>query len=150
MKLAFALVLAIAAVPAISMAGDRWDNGGRGRGGDGGRDRGYRYDRGERYYDRGHSSRSRSSFGFTFGFGSSGYRDYTYGSFSYGNRGYYRPSPPVVYRETYIAPRYEYSSRHYECAPVRSYYAPAPKVYYYDGGCSTGSGYSGSVYYYRR
>jgi hypothetical protein len=145
MKLTLIVLFALLAAPAISFAGDRWSGGDRG-----GRDRGYRYDRGERYYDRGHS-RSRSSFGFSFGFGS-GYRDYSYGSFHYG-RGRiiddcYRP--PVVYRETYIAPRYEYSSRYYDCPPSRVYVAPAPRVYYYDGGCSTGSNYSGSVYYYSR
>src|SRR5688500_11388188 len=89
-----ALVLAMG--PAIAMAdrGSRYDGGGR------------HYDRGERYHGR-----SGSSFGFSFGFGSSGYRgrDYSYsdirfstGRPSYGySRGYDR-----VYTRSYYEPRY--------------------------------------------
>ena len=154
MKYALPILFAFLLAPAVVSAGDRWERSSRS-------DRGYRYDRGERYSDRGHS-RSRSSFGLSFGFGSSGHRDNNYGSFSYGynsgyNRGgYYRGDdgyvsrPPVVYRDTYVysAPRHYSTSRYYDCPPPVTYCPPAPRVYYYDGGA--GANYSGSVYYYRR
>jgi len=172
MKYALPIVFALLIAPAVSLAGDRWDSGNRGGGDRGSRsDRGYRYDRGERYSDRG-NSRSRSSFGLSFGFGNSGYRDNSFGSLNYGynrggyNRGRYYDDcyrPPVVYRESYVCPppRYEYSSRYYDSPPARVYVAPAPRVYYYDPGTtgtyysgrsnySGGSNYSGSAYYYRR
>lgn len=84
------------------------------------------YDRGRsyRHYDSGR--RSRSSFGFSFGY--SNYGGYAGDSVSLGfgyssGRSYYRRAPvyiappPVIYREY--------------CPPPAYYYAPAP-VYYYE------------------
>lgn len=165
MKLTLPVMLAVLFAAPV-MAGDRWDRGSRyDRGSSSSSrwnsDRGYRYDRGERHYDRGDRydrgySRSRSSFGFSFGFGNYGFRDYGYANFGYryGSPGYsyrtYRDydrydCSPRVYRDTYI---YTAPSRYYDCPPP-VIYRPAPRVYYYDN-CGP-TYYSGSTgcYYYR-
>jgi hypothetical protein len=106
------------------------------------------YDRGERYRsDRTHdyrSSRSSSSrFDISFGFGSGGYRDYSYANVRYG-RGYTYPryySPPVVYRQ----PVY-----YHPAPPPVIYHAPPPRIYYSEPCYSAPYYYSETRYYYGR
>ncbi|MDW8263057.1 MAG: hypothetical protein RMJ35_11075, partial [Phycisphaerales bacterium] len=152
MKSAWPVLLACFLTPAVALAGDRWSDGG-------GRDRGYRYDRGERYH---HSSSSRASYGFSFGFGSSSCDDFGFVGFRY-SRGFTYPRryiydydyscyrPPIVIRETYCPPPVVIRERYIPPAVV---YSPAPRVYYPDPCGSTtyysgGTYYGGSVYYYK-
>lgn len=94
--------------------------------------------------DRFHSDHrhSRGSFGLSFGFGTSSYHDYSYGSFSYSSGRYYRPAPvyvapPVYYPQPvyvepaplYVAPRPVYvTPEPVYVAPRRVYVEPAPVI----------------------
>jgi hypothetical protein len=139
-------------LPAVALADGRWD-----RDGNRGDNRGYRYDRGDRYRDSdrrdyGHrdyryrdyrgSSRydyNRSSnFSFGLSLGSRGYYNDDYFSLRY-SRGYSRA--PVVVREY----REYRPARYYDCPPPVIYY-PSTRVYYGSPGYYS----SGGVYYYSR
>lgn len=150
--------------PNLASAGDRWSGSSSRHD-----NRGYRYDRGERYNNRSHSS-SRSSYGFSFGFANSSWGDSTFlgfgysrgtpyrGGWGYGGYGYrgYGHRYPAYRTYDYCAPRYVappvvYRSDYYCSTPA--YYsspvvvAPAPRVYY---PASSGTYYSGSAYYYSK
>jgi hypothetical protein len=146
-----ALLLAMAPTIALADRGSRYD--------------GRHYDRGERYYGR--SSGSRSSFGFSFGIGNSGYhgRDYSYTHFRYSSG---RPSYGYGHSSRHYTPHYRthyYAPAPVYIAPAPVYvapppvvYYPAPRTYYYGGSyrapshCYTPrSGYhvSGGYYYGR-
>jgi hypothetical protein len=154
------MILAALLVPAsAAIAEGRWDRGSSDR------NRGYNYDRGERYsggsssrsshgyrdgYHRGYHDygKSRSGFSLGFSFGSR-YNDHYGGPYTYGRYGgYYRTAPRVIYRDTYYSnpPVRVYRD---PCPPPVIYY-PSPRVYYYDG-CAPSSSYSVSgSYYYRK
>lgn len=130
------IAIGLSAVPAFADRGRSSSHGG------------FSYDRGSRYE---HSSgRSNVSFGLSLGFGSRGYRDYSYGSISIGSgRPYYRDSYcstptyyrptyyyaptycPPVYRETvYAAPVYREPVYREPVYRESAYVAPAPVTYY--------------------
>lgn len=158
------LLAAAVLIPAsAASAGGRWDRGSSSG------NRGYNYDRGERYsggggghsyhgggyygggyYRGGHGyyGYPKSSFSLGFSFGNYGrYGDY-YGGYYGRYGGYYCPPPATVYYDTYYAPAPPV--RVYAPPPPPVVYYPSPRVYYYDG-CSTGSSFSiGGSYYYRR
>ena len=127
----------VALLPSVAEAGHRFNV-----------DRGSRYSHGG-YHHGGHS---RSSFGFSIGFGSGSYCGprYSYSSFSYGT---YRPHYRSYYRPVYVAPPVYCPPPVVYSAPV--YYAPAPVVVVprtYSAPCYTPSTYyySGGGYYYGR
>ncbi|MGB7160500.1 MAG: hypothetical protein WBD40_20715 [Tepidisphaeraceae bacterium] len=152
MKLACIGALAVLAMAPAFASAQHYHRGGYDRGAryydrgtryyGGNYDRGYRYDRGHRY-DRG----SRSNFDIAFGFGSGGYRDYSYVNLGYstGYPRYYAPRPVYVAPPVYYAPVYR---------PVTTYCAPpvyygGRSSYYYGGGYARPRAYyysTGSYY----
>jgi hypothetical protein len=128
-----ALLVGFLSAPALADRGDRWDGRDRGDRYDG------RYDRGDRYRDH---DRRRSSYSFSFGFGSTWGSDYGWTSFGYNT---YRP----IYRERVIVTQPAVVAP----PPVVVYPAPVtvyPRTtYYYDYPCSSGT-YIYTDYYYGR
>ena len=139
LKLAFLGALALVTLaPTIASADYRYD-------------RGARYDRGDRYYGRGHSSHRSSSFDISIGFGSRGYRDYSYTRFGYSSRPHYYGGshyrgPRYYERPVYVAPPPVYYSAPVYVAPAPVYVAPPP-VYYHSRSTYYG-GYGRPRHYY--
>lgn len=158
--------------PNLAAAGDRWSGSSSRHD-----NRGYRYDRGQRYNN--HHSSSRSSYGFSFGFANSSWGDSTFLGFGYsrgtpyrggwghGGWGYggwggggwgYGHRYPAYRTYDYCAPRYTYVPPpviyrgDYYCSTPAYYSSPVvvtapPRVYY---PASSGTYFSGTAYYYSK